>query len=69
MLPPNNLEPNAPPNVFHTKIYYDPAQTGSKLAGDALQNLMQPADVAKLPRTPAILLWLDPGSMLVVVLG
>jgi len=65
---PNGLEPNIAPHVFHSKIYYDPAQKGSKLAAVALQNLMQPADVAKLPRRPK-LLRLDPGSMLMVVLG
>jgi hypothetical protein len=66
--PPNGLEPNITPHVFHTKIYYDPAQKGSKLAAKALQNLMQPADVAPMPRDPA-LLRLNPGSMLMVVLG
>jgi LCP family protein required for cell wall assembly len=69
--PPNNLEPNTPPgtqNYFHTKIYYDAAQPRSKAAAVALQRLMQPADVAVLPRT-AWLLSLDPGSMLMVVLG
>jgi LCP family protein required for cell wall assembly len=66
--PPNGLEPNIRPYVFHTKIYYDPAQKGSDLAAKALQKLMQPADVAKLPRRTA-LLRLDPGSMLMVVLG
>ena len=65
---PNGLEPNISPHVFHSKIYYDPAQKGSKLAALALQNLMQPADVEKLPRRPK-LLRLDPGSMLLVVLG
>jgi LCP family protein required for cell wall assembly len=67
--PPNNLEPNTPgQNYFHSKIYYDAAQTGSRAAAVALQNLMQPADVQKLPRKPW-LLSLDPGSMLMVVLG
>jgi LCP family protein required for cell wall assembly len=65
---PNGLAPNISPHVFHTKIYYDPAQKGSKLAATGLQNLMQPADVAKMPRRPK-LLRLDPGSMLMVVLG
>jgi LCP family protein required for cell wall assembly len=68
---PNNLDPNIPTGMapfFHSKIYYDPAQPGSKAAAVALQNLMQPADVAKLPRTQW-LLDLDPGSMLMVVLG
>jgi LCP family protein required for cell wall assembly len=66
-VPPNGLEANGP-KVFHTKVYYDPAQAGSKLAAKAMQSLLQPADVEKLPRTPAIL-EKDPGSMLVVVLG
>ncbi|HVC87458.1 MAG TPA: LCP family protein [Gaiellaceae bacterium] len=65
--PPNGLAANGP-SVFHTVIYYDPAQKGSKLAAKALQNLMQPADVAALPRRPGLLA-LDPGSMLLVVLG
>jgi LCP family protein required for cell wall assembly len=66
--PPNGLDPNISPHVFHSKIYYDPAQKGSKLAAVALQNLMQPADVEKLPRRTK-LIRLDPGSMLMVVLG
>ncbi len=69
--PPNNLDPNIPAAMspfFHSKIYYDPAQAGSKAAAVALQNLMQPADVVALPRTQW-LLSLDPGSMLMVVLG
>ena len=49
-------------------IYYDPAQKRSKAAATALQNLVQPADVARMPRTPGLLA-LDPGSMLLVVLG
>ena len=66
--PPNGLQADAPAQVFHTKIYYDPAQKGSQLAAKALQNLMQPADVQKLPRGRRLLA-LDPGSMLMVVLG
>jgi LCP family protein required for cell wall assembly len=68
LIPPNNLKADAPSHVFHSKIYYDPAQKRSKAAAVALQNLMQPAEVAKLPRTPGILAR-DPGSALVVVLG
>jgi hypothetical protein len=67
LTPPNNLEPNYP-QQFHSKIYYDPSQKRSKAAAVALQNLMQPADVLKVPRTPRMLA-LDPGSMLMVVLG
>jgi LCP family protein required for cell wall assembly len=70
MVPPNNLDANLPNDgrVFHTKIYYDPNQAGSKAAAKALQQVMQPADVEKLPRTPSLLA-LDPGSMLMVVVG
>jgi LCP family protein required for cell wall assembly len=68
LTPPNNLDPNYTPPQFHSKIYYDPSQKRSKAAAVALQNLMQPADVKKLPRTPKMLA-LDPGSMLMVVLG
>ena len=65
--PPNGVSANGPAR-FHSVIYYDPAQKRSKLAATALQNLMQPADIAKLPRRPGLLA-LDPGSMLLVVLG
>ena len=68
LTPPNNLEPNAPSQSFHSKIFYDPSQQRSKAAAVALQNLMQPADVAPLARTPEMLA-LDPGAMLVLVLG
>jgi LCP family protein required for cell wall assembly len=69
--PPNGLQADAPTTsgpYFHSVVYYDPAQKSSKQAAVALQNLMQPADVAKLPRAPDLIA-LDPGSMLVVVLG
>jgi LCP family protein required for cell wall assembly len=65
--PPNGVSANGPAR-FHSVIYYDPAQKGSKLAATSLQNLMQPADIAKLPRRTGLLA-LDPGSMLLVVLG
>jgi LCP family protein required for cell wall assembly len=65
--PPNGISANGPA-MFHSTIYYDPAQKGSKPAAQALQNLMPPADIAALPRRPGLLA-LDPGSMLLVVLG
>jgi LCP family protein required for cell wall assembly len=69
LTPPNNLEPNTKvQNYFHSVIYYDAAQRRSKAAATALQNLMQPADVRKLPAAPQLRA-LDPGSMLLVVLG
>jgi hypothetical protein len=68
LIPPSNREANAPSRVFHTKIYYDPAQARSRAAAVALEKLMEPAEVEKLPRKPGLLA-LDPGSKLVVVLG
>lgn len=68
LIPPNNLKADAPRLVFHSKVYYDPAQQRAKAAAIALKNLLEPAEVAPLPRTPAMLA-LDPGSKLVVVLG
>ena len=67
LLPPNNLRPNAPsPATSTRRSTTTRRRSGSKAAAVALQNLMQPADVAKLPRTPELLA-LDPGSMLLVV--
>jgi hypothetical protein len=69
LTPPRNLDPNAPKqNYFHTKIYFDPAQARSRAAAVALKSLMEPAEIAKLPRAPGLLA-LDPGSKLLVVLG
>jgi LCP family protein required for cell wall assembly len=69
VMPPNNLEPNAPrQDYFHTMIYYDKTKARSKAAATALQSVMQPADVAPLPKSLALRA-LDPGSMLLVVLG
>ncbi len=69
LTPPNGLEPNAPrQDYFHTMIYYDKTQARSKAAATALQAMMQPADVAPLPKNLALRA-LDPGSKLLVVLG
>jgi LCP family protein required for cell wall assembly len=68
LIPPNNLKADAPNLIFHSKVYYDPAQSRSKAAALALKNLLEPAEVAPLPRTAGMLA-LDPGSKLVVVLG
>jgi LCP family protein required for cell wall assembly len=70
LTPPNGVQADTPQqNYFHSVIYYDPAQARSKAAAVALQNLMQPADIRKLPSSAPKLLALDPGSMLVVALG
>src|SRR5207253_9849546 len=47
-IPPNNLRADAPQHVFHSKIYYDPAQKRSQAAAVALKTLMEPAEVQRL---------------------
>ncbi len=71
ILPPNNLEPNAPALSFHTKVYFDKTQPQAKAAAVALAKLIAPADVAPLPARASAprLRRLDPGSKLVIVLG
>ena len=59
---------DAPGRVFHTKIYYDAARKRSLAAAKALRSSLAPADVEKLPARGR-LRTLDPGSMLVVVVG
>jgi LCP family protein required for cell wall assembly len=66
--PPNAQEANSPTQFFHTKIYFDAKRAEAKPAAQALQKLVQPADVEPLPRTLAFRK-LDPGSMLMVVVG
>src|SRR5438093_236970 len=69
MVPPNGLAPNAPTSpYFHSQIYFDKKQKGAKEAAVALQKLLQPADVRPLPKD-AQLRALDPGSMLLVIVG
>jgi LCP family protein required for cell wall assembly len=69
VLPPNGLAPNAPTApYFHSQIYYDAKQKGAKEAAAALQKLMQPADVRAVPSDPRLKV-LDPGSMLLVIVG
>jgi LCP family protein required for cell wall assembly len=70
LTPPSGAQADTPvQNYFHSVIYYDPSQRRSKAAATALQNLMQPADIRKLPSRAPKLLALDPGSMLIVALG
>ena len=66
--PANGHAADAPSRVFHTKVYYDPARKGAPAAARALQTPLQPADVEKLPARGRIRA-LDPGAMLVVVVG
>ena len=70
VLPPNGQEPNAPTSpYFHSQIYFDAKQKGSKEAAAVLQKLLQPADVRPLPKRSSRLKALDPGSMLLVIVG
>jgi LCP family protein required for cell wall assembly len=68
LVPPNGLEADAPSSVFHSKIYYDPRKAGAEAAARAMLPLLQPASVTPLPRTRKLRA-LDPGAMVVVVLG
>ena len=53
LLPPNNLQPNAPPKIhpFHTKIYYDAAQARRRPPPWRSAKSIVPADVLPLPGT------------------
>ncbi len=67
--PPGNATANAPTqDYFHTKVYYDPRAKRAQAAAKAMQNLLQPADVARLPASP-VLRGLAPNSSLLVVVG
>jgi LCP family protein required for cell wall assembly len=66
--PPASLDANAPARQFHTKVYFDPKAKGAQAAAKAMQNLLQPADVAKVPASPG-LRKRAPNSMLLVVVG
>jgi LCP family protein required for cell wall assembly len=69
MVPPHGLEPNAPTSpYFHSQIYFDKTQKGAKEAAVAMQKLIAPADVRPLPKEPQLRA-LDPGSMLMVIVG
>ncbi len=68
VIPPNGLHADAPTPAFHSKVYYDAKQPRARAAAAVLQTLLEPASVAPLPRT-AKLRALDPGAMVVVVLG
>ena len=69
VLPPNNLEPNAPQsNYFHSQIYFNPNKAGAKAAAGALGKLIVPADIHPLPKDRRLRA-LDPGAMLMVVTG
>jgi LCP family protein required for cell wall assembly len=67
VLPSSGKPANAPTwNYFHTKVYFDPSQTGSKAAATKVSNLFGSADVETLP---AGIDSLAGGAMLTVVVG
>jgi len=67
VLPPNSIPANAPSfDYFRTKIYFDPAKTGAKLAAQKLANLFGSADAQRvLPKISR----LSNGAMIAVVVG
>ena len=67
VLPPNGIPANAPTyDYFRTKIYFDPAQAGAKLAAQKLANLFGSADAQRaLPKVTR----LSNGAMIVTVVG
>jgi LCP family protein required for cell wall assembly len=69
LLPPGQQQADAPAqDYFHTKVYFRPGSASGKLAARALATLVEPADVVPLPRLRSLQA-LDPGAMLVVVVG
>jgi hypothetical protein len=68
-VPPGGAQADAPTqNYFHSLIYYSRSAPGAKSAAQALEKLLAPATVRPWPaRSP--LGALNPGSMLLVVLG
>jgi LCP family protein required for cell wall assembly len=68
LIPPNGLRADSPTQAFHSQVYFDPKTPRSHAAALALQTLLQPATVLPLPRGPKLRA-LDPGAMVVVVLG
>jgi hypothetical protein len=69
LLPPNGLAANAPDApYFHSQVYFDSKQKGAREAAVAMQKLLAPADMRALPKEKTLRA-LDPGSMLLVVLG
>ena len=67
LTPPNGAPANAPSfNYFHSKVYFDPGQAGSKVAARKVANLFGAADVEPVP---AEILPMSTGAMLAVVVG
>jgi LCP family protein required for cell wall assembly len=68
-LPPEGKPADAPlQNYFHTEIYFDRLQPKANAAARALEKLLEPADVRPVPADTQLRA-LNPGSMLLVVLG
>lgn len=73
VVPPGQLKADSPTDVFHTQIYYAPGNAKARAAALAMLPLLQPAKVSVLPhgttRGARQLRALDPGAMVVVLLG
>ncbi len=69
LAPPGGVAANAPTMDYaETEIYFDPGHARAGAAAASLAKLIGPAAVRALPSDPAIRA-LDPGAMLLVVLG
>ena len=66
--PPNGRQADAPAQSFHSKVYYDAKNPEAKAAAEEVRKLISPADVEPKPTTPPLRA-LDPGAMLLVVMG
>jgi hypothetical protein len=68
-LPAGSLAANAPSeSYFESRVYYDVRRAGARAAAAKLAVLLAPAEVLPLPHVRGLLA-LDPGSMLVAVVG
>lgn len=69
LLPAGSAEANAPSDTyFDSQIYFDPARPDAKAAAAALGDLLAPATIEPVPKNPRLRA-LDPGSMLLVIVG
>jgi LCP family protein required for cell wall assembly len=69
LLPKGNADANAPSeNYFDSQIYFDPSRPATRAAATVLQALIAPATIHPLPKNRTLRA-LDPGAMLLVILG
>jgi LCP family protein required for cell wall assembly len=69
VLPADGAAANAPSYTYlHSRVYYDPRRPGAQAAATRLAGLLAPAIVEPLPAVRS-LLSLDPGAMVVAIVG